>query len=206
MRGSGWPRRLVLFVAVIAVPALLAGCSMIPGWSTQTPGTAAEATTPPGDSWLVVTGGTPQPSTSTRTGVAQPTPTAGSGFLPLPSPSPTGTAGPDCTQFQRQGQINGLTAVAGPGSATVSWYNPANANLVKYRLAAMPQHLIGGAQKPLVWREFTPGEICGIMTATITGLDAGMPYIMSLDAVVIRMVGDGDVGSTVSRSGVVYPK
>jgi hypothetical protein len=206
MRGSRWPRRLALLVVAIGLPALLAGCSMIPGWPSDTPETGAEATRPPGDSWLVVNEGDPQASTSTSPAGARPSPTASFGFLPRPTPRPSGTVPPDCTQFQRQGQINGLTAVPGVGSAAVSWYNPANTTLVKYRLTAMPQHLIGGMQKPLVWREFRPDKICGTMTATITGLDSGKPYILSLDAVVTRMVGDGDVGSTVSRSGVVYPK
>jgi hypothetical protein len=199
MRGSRWPRRLALLVVAAGLPAALAGCS--------TPaGSAADATRPPGDSWLLVEEGDPQPSTSTRPNAARPRPTPSVSFLPLPTPRPTGTVPPDCTQFQRQGQINGLTAVPGVRSAAVSWYNPANSTLVKYRLTAMPQHLTGGAQEPLVWREIAPDKICGTMTVTLTGLDSGKPYVLSLDAVMTRMVGDGDVGSTVSRSGVVYPK
>jgi hypothetical protein len=44
------------------------------------------------------------------------------------------------------------------------------------------------------------------MTASVTGLKRGMPYILSLDAVDVRKNADGDVGSTVARSGVFYPR
>jgi hypothetical protein len=195
-----WPTLLMLLV-----PVLLAGCSAIPGWPTATDPTADTAGPPDGPRWVVVSqGATPSASPTRR---VTPSPTPSTGFLPLrTSPPPVRTPQPYCTAFQRQGQINGLTATPGVGSASASWYNPAGRTLVSYRLTAIPQHLVAGRQAELVWQTITPDPTCGIMTASVTGLQRGMPYILSLDAVDVRKNVDGDVGSTVGRSGVFYPR
>jgi hypothetical protein len=196
-----WPTLLVLLA-----PVLLAGCSAIPGWPTDRGPTAETAGLPDGPSWVVVSQGATPSATPTRRVTPRPTPSAG--FLPLhsTSPRPSRTPEPYCTAFQRQGQINGLTATPGVGSASASWYNPAGRTLVSYRLTAIPQHLVAGRQAELIWQTITPEPVCGIMTASVTGLKRGMPYILSLDAVDVRKNADGDVGSTVARSGVFYPR
>ena len=196
-----WPTLLALLA-----PVLLAGCSAIPGWPTDTNAAADTAELPDGPSWVVVSQGATPSAAPTRRVTPRPTPS--SGFLPLPSstPRPVRTPQPYCTAFQRQGQINGLTATPGVGSASASWYNPAGSTLVSYRLTAIPQQLVAGRQAELVWQTITPDPACGIMTASVTGLKRGMPYILSLDAVDVRKSVDGDVGSTVARSGVFYPR
>jgi hypothetical protein len=195
-----WPTLIMLLA-----PVLLAGCNAIPGWPTGAEPTAEVAGLPDGPRWVVVSqGATPSATPSRR---VTPSPTPSTGFLPLPSsPRPVRSPEPYCTAFQRQGQINGLTATPGVGSASASWYNPAGKTLVSYRLTAVPQHLVAGRQAELVWQTITPDPTCGIMTASVTGLKRGMPYILSLDAVDVRKNVDGDVGSTVARSGVFYPK
>ena len=191
-------------VLTLLAPVLLAGCSAIPGWPASAPGAADPADRPDGDSWVVVSQGRVTPSV-TPTRRATPTPSPSSGFLPRSVARPGTSPEPLCTGSQRQGQVNGLTAVPGAGSASASWYNPGGRNLVSYRLTAVPQRLVAGRQEQLTWQTITPGVRCGTMTATVTGLTRGMPYVLSLDAVTIRNGADGDVGFTVARSGLVYP-
>jgi hypothetical protein len=202
-------RWLLMLAPVLLTPAVLGGCSAIPGSPTakldSSPGTGGQA----GQSWVVVAQGSATPSASTRGVAPSPTASPSSGLLALststPTPTPTLTPVPNCTGFQRQGQINGLTAVPGAGAASVTWYNPGGDNLTSYRLTAIPQHLVSGAQAALRWKSIVPQRMCGMMTATITGLTKGRPYVLSLDAVILRKSSDGKVGFTVARSGVVYP-
>jgi hypothetical protein len=194
MRGR---RRLFLLLA----PALLAG--VLSGCATETPAPAEGK--PPGDSWVVVTQGSVAPTATP--GGRTPSPGMSTGFLPLSSASPrvTRTPAPNCTGFQRQGQINGILAVPGVGSVSMTWYNPGGSNLVSYRVTAIPQQLVTGNQPGLRWKTITPEKDCGMMTTVVTGLKKGQPYMLSMDAVVTRRNSDGDVGSTIARSGVFYP-
>jgi hypothetical protein len=197
-------RWLTLLAAVLLAP-VLGGCSAIPGWSTATPGASAgPGGQAGGQSWVVVTQGSATPS-PTPSGGGSPS-ASPTGFLPLAAGSRTApTPAPQCTSLPRQAQINGLTVVAGPGSASVTWYHPGDGNPVSYRLTAMPQHLVSGVQPALSWQTIVPRSDCGTMTATVTGLTRGRPYILSLDAVSTRSNTDGEAGSTVARSGVIYP-
>jgi hypothetical protein len=186
-------RQWVLLLASV----LLAGCSAVVPAPTPTK--------TPGGSWVVVTQGSVPPSATP--GSRTPTPGLRTGFLPLSTvrPQVTPTLAPNCTGFQRQGQIDGITPVPATRSVSLTWYNPGGKNLVSYRLTAIPQHLVTGNQPPLKWKVITPGKDCGMMTTVITGLVSGKPYILSMDAVVKRRNSDGDVGSTIARSGVFYP-
>jgi hypothetical protein len=192
-----WPILLVL--------VLLTGCSAVPGLSSPTPGrSAGSAVTPTGPSWVVVAQGSVTPSATARVATT-PRPTLTGGFLPLGSPAPAPVQRRTCLGVLKIGVINTLSAVMGVGSASVSWYNPAGNNLVEYRLTAIAQNLVSGAQPPLRWVTIQPGKVCGWMKITYTGLTSGEPYMLSLDAVVSYPNHDGTKSSTIARSGVVYP-
>jgi hypothetical protein len=184
-----WPTLLVLL--------LPAGCSAIP-----TPDSSA--VTPTGPSWVVVAQGSATPSATARV-TSTPSPSPTGGFLPRGAPRPASAGHPACEGVLKIGQINGLSVVVGRGSATVSWYNTAGHNLVEYRLTAIAQNLVSGAQRPLRWVTIEPGAQCGWMTSTYRGLTSGEPYMLSLDVVVRRPNYDGTTSSTIARSGVVYP-
>ncbi|HET9518213.1 MAG TPA: fibronectin type III domain-containing protein [Actinoplanes sp.] len=186
-------------------PALLAG--LLAGCGGDEPATVT-ATKAPGDSWVVVAEGSVSPSAVPAAGT--PSPGLSTGFLPWPSssvtPPATATPGPNCTGSQQQGPIDGLTVVPGRRSARVSWHNPGGANLVSYRVTAIPQDLVSGAQPELEWKTITPDAGCGTMTTVLTGLESGEAYTASVDAVTTRGDTDRAVGSTVARSELFYPR
>ena len=182
---------------VLLAPLLLGGCG-----GGDTTSATAEPTTG-AQPWVVVSSGsaTPSPTPSYRAGTASPFP---SGFLPLrpaePTPRPTGTY--SCPPTGTKG-INGADVVAGATSATVTWYNPGGENLVDYRITAISQDAVLGEQRDVGWTVVTPGETCGFMTATVTGLDPDTRYVLSVDAVQTRLGSDGTYAKTVARSQVV---
>ena len=182
---------------VLLAPLLLGGC----GDGDTTSATAQP--TSGAQPWVVVSSGsaTPSPSPSGGTGTVSPFP---SGFLPLrpvpPAPTPTGTY--SCPPVGKHG-INGADAVAGATSATVTWYNPGGDDLVDYRITAISQDALLGEQRDIGWTVVTPGETCGFMTATVTGLDRDTRYVLSVDAVQTRVGSDGTYAKTVARSQVV---
>ncbi|AGL19685.1 hypothetical protein [Actinoplanes sp. N902-109] len=201
-------RRLVLLLA----PLLLGGCGMLTGSSATTAGSAGSAgaasgQTNPGSPWIVVATGSPTPSPTPSSGARpMPYPTA-TGFLPITGgaayPTPSATCGPDTVHFS---QIKALTAVPGTTSAVVTWYNVGGYNLVEYRLTAISQDLRYGKQRDVGWVRVKPATACGLVSATITGLDRSTGYIFSVDAVVTRRSGDGTHAGTLYRSSVVRTK
>jgi hypothetical protein len=101
------------------------------------------------------------------------------------------------------GIINGLDVEPGRGRATVSWYHAGDASLQSYRLVAVAQRLIAGAQPEPAWQSIEAGAGCREMTATVTGLDSGAPYVFSLDAVTTNRTSDGTRSVLIARSQVV---
>jgi hypothetical protein len=196
------PRTAVL-VAGSAV-ALLSGCSAL-GISAAEDG-GAQVSTGKGstNSWVLVSQGARRPSAAPGGGA---TPSA----TPLLTLRPTTTGAmpsamgtPACAGNEQLGGIAGLAVKPGAGSATVTWYNPGDPRLVQYRLTAIPQNLVGGSQPDLTWQEIAPGAGCRTMTATVTGLTSGAPYVFSLDAVLTNYDTDGNRTATIARSLVVY--
>jgi hypothetical protein len=193
-------RRGKLALLVIPFAALLlGGCA-----KTATNAQAAAAPSAGATPWIAITGGTAVPSPTPSVSYSSPAPFP-TGFLPIgsasPAPAPSGS-GNDCasTKFHA-GVINSAGVVAGPTSATVSWYNPGGADLVEYRLTAISQSpLTVGAQRDIGWTVIKPGSGCGMMSAPVIGLDRKTSYVFSVDAVFTKIGEDGTWASTIARS------
>ena len=192
-------------IGVLAIGVVLA---LFTGWAVffADLGDNAAAGAAPGDegeSWIVVDQGRRVASASPRpAGSPSPSPsfTFAPQATPTAAPSPTGA----CEGVLTFGQIAGLTVEAGAGTATVSWFNPGDPDLVEYKLTAIPQVLVTGQQPELVWETVAPGAPCRTLTATVTGLDRNAPYMFSVDAVSKAYNSDGNRTVTVARSGVTY--
>jgi hypothetical protein len=189
-------RRWLGTLGLLGTPALfLGGC----GANGET--AAAAEPTPAGEPWVVVEAGRATPSPQPSRGVAKPSPSAG-GFLPFtptsPTPAPSGSA---CDPTYPQAlEINSASVVTGATSGTVTWWNPGGSDLVEYRLTAISQDLSAGPQRDVGWTVVTPGDSCGFLSATLTGLDRQTPYVFSVDAVTTVRGKDGTRAATVARS------
>jgi hypothetical protein len=178
-------------------PLLLGGCSK--GAGTQATVAPSAGATP----WMAITGGSATPSPTPTISYSSPAPFP-TGFLPIgtitPVPTPSGTG--DCASIKfHPGQINSATVVAGPTSATVTWYNPGGSDLVEYRLTAIAEHQLSvGEQRDIGWTVIKPGSGCGFMSAPVTGLDRQTSYVFSVDAVFTKLGKDGTWASTIARS------
>jgi hypothetical protein len=95
-----------------------------------------------------------------------------------------------------------LTVTVGAGALGVQW--PGYGVSAGYRVAAVPQILVNGDQPPVAWRPVAAGNGCTI-TAAITGLRSGAPYVVWLDAPGSGTRVDGSRLPYSGRSGVVYP-
>ena len=183
--------RLTTVLALALAPALLGGC----GGSGGTPDPAASGTPGPvsGAGWVVVATGSPTPSPRVSySGSAKPALPPVS-FLPVD---------PSCEQtWEINGVLIPLTVTAGAGSLTVSWPRQYASN---YRITAVPQPLVSGGQPAYTWQDVPAGAGCTV-TATITGLKAGTPYVVWLDAPNTGYERDGTRHPYSGRSGVVYP-
>jgi hypothetical protein len=168
----------------------LAGCGGNPA-PTESATPAAADDKP----WVVV-----------QTGSATPSPrpsNAGTPRPPLPPVSylPTDSA---CTiGWPDSGQVlipMNVTPVA--GGFRVEWpsaYGPT------YRLTAVHQPLVAGAQPTPSWQTVQAGAGCTV-SATITGLISGDPYIIWLDAPDTPRGPDGSRSLYSGKTGVVKPR
>jgi hypothetical protein len=196
------------FLVVLAlVPALLSGCSLLPGSSAGRPdggSSVAEGDAAAGPSWIVATQGSATPSPRPSYGATAPTPAATGGFLPPGTPAaagtPTATCSPNTFRFSR---IDSLDVTPGPTSAVLSWYNVGGYNLTEFRLYAISQDLTVGSQRDVGYVTVKPTTPCGRMSATIRNLDRATAYVFSVDAVVVRRSGHGTHAATVARSHAV---
>jgi hypothetical protein len=73
-----------------------------------------------------------------------------------------------------------------------------------YRITAVPQGLVTGAQPEPTWRTVNAGAGCSVST-TITGLTSGAPYIIWLDAPDTPRDLTGSRSLYSGKSGVVKP-
>jgi len=187
-------RRRWLGILIFA-PLVLGGCA--------TAGVASPVPSPSGSPWVITVPGSATPSPSPSVSYATPSafPT---GYLPLPSGSatPTPSLSPACPPDSPHG-IAGATVVPGSTSAAVTFYNPGGAYLVEYRVTAISQDVVVGQQRDVGWTVLTPGNGCGYLTATVSGLDPKTRYVFSVDAVTTILGRDGTQASTVARSSVV---
>jgi len=179
--------KLVLLLGAIGA---LAGCGGNP-----TPAASATTATAAGKPWVVVDTGSPTPS---------PRPSyAGTPRPPLPSVSFLPTSSAACTiGWPDSGLVlipMNVTPVA--GGFKVEWpaaYGPT------YRLTAVHQTLVAGAQPTPSWQTVPRGTGCTV-SATITGLISGDPYIIWLDAPDTPRAADGSRSLYSGKTGVVKP-
>ena len=196
-----WRRATVAVLAMLALPSLLAGCSMLLG--DESGGTADSGATA-GPTWSIYEEGSPTPSQAPAGArvTADPLPA----LPPLPSaantPPATLAATAECAGRLRAGKMDGLTVVPGTGSATVSWINANDSRVLEYRLAAVSQDLVGGRQPEPAWKSIAPTTGCVSMTTTVTGLTRGGWYVFWLDAVTANPHG-GTRDVMIGRSGTL---
>ncbi|MFI1994276.1 fibronectin type III domain-containing protein [Actinoplanes sp. NPDC020271] len=187
--------------ATAVVLPVLAGSLMLAACASSRSATATPS--PTGTNWLLVATGSVAPSPTVSFSARAPfaaatlSPTTSRSATPAPSGSACGT-----TAF-KGGQINGADVTAGSTSAVVKWFNPGDATLVDYHILAVSQKLVYGAQPETPgWVTVTPTG-CGWMSATVTGLNPGTPYVFSVDGRWTSPGVDGTHTRTVARSGVV---
>ncbi|MEV6490798.1 hypothetical protein AB0M20_19590 [Actinoplanes sp. NPDC051633] len=189
-------RTTAVIVVALCVPLALTGCSALGLDSTMVPDTSTSASPGPvsGAGWIVSTQGSATPS---------PVPSRGGGsrspalppvsFLPMD---------PSCTkQWTVDPVLIPMTVTPAKGSFTVSWPRQYASN---YRIAAIPQPLRSGSQPAYTWQDVPAPSGCTV-TATITGLKSGTPYVVWLDAPTTGYEQDGTRHPYSGKSGVVYP-
>lgn len=188
-------RTLKLLLPLLAVPLAVGGCGVLGlGSDSGKPGAATSTTPPPGEPWLRYNQGSPTPSpkityTGTRSPVLPPV-----SFLPMD---------PDCEKtWTVDPVLIPMEVTPGAGRLTVTWPRQYGSN---YRITAVKQPLISGSQPPYKWQEVPAATGCTV-TATITGLSSGVPYIVWLDAPNTGYEPDGTRHPYSGKSGVVYPE
>jgi hypothetical protein len=140
-------------------------------------------------------------------GRATPSPTPASGRAVSPSPDVTASLpspDPSCTKLwpRTEKVMIPVEVTPGSGSLKVEWPTLYDSD---YRVTAVPQALVSGAQPEPVWRTVAAGTGCTV-TTTITGLQSGAAYIVWLDAPNTGREVDGTRHLYSGRSGVVYPR
>ena len=180
--------------ALTASASLLAlgGCGILgnSGGSTASAPPSASPAVP----WLIDVSANPTAAASPPpfSVSASPTPS----WTPLPSASTCDIAWPTDEQV-----LIPLIVTPGKGSLKVqwpSWYGP------NYRVAAVDQRLVTGTQPPPTWVNVTAGTGCTV-TATLTGLIPGNPYVVWLDAPNTPRKVDNSRSLYSGRSAVVKP-
>jgi Fibronectin type III domain len=181
MRGTSWRWRAGALVLAGTGALALTGCGL---GDTDVQTTAATAAAP-GTSWFLSSGGTAAPTTEPpfiQIGPTIPRP----GEFTVPRPVPYGVA-PRTTPRSMPCVSTGSPrqvvpgAVAGAGSATVSWQADDRAEVLGYRVQAVSQTLVSGAQPPTVQQAAAQIEGCGTVRVTVTGLTAGTDYVFWLE-------------------------
>ena len=188
-------RKLLAGVALV-VPVALGGCgalgldsTMVPRTGeTQEPGPVSDA------GWIVTDRGSATPSPAATTGAGtRPPALPPVSFLPVT---------PGCDRgWTVEPVLIPLTVVPGAGSLTVSWPRQYDSG---YRITAVPQPLVSGAQPAYTWQSVAAGAGCTV-TATISGLTPGKPYVVWLDAPATGYERDGTRHPYSGKSPVVYP-
>jgi len=178
---------------LLALPIALGGCGLLGfGSSTGNPGSAASAT-PEASGWIVVATGSATPS---------PVPSPGGSRRPVPSASFLPVV-PGCAKdWTVNPPLIPIEVVPGAGKLTVTWPRQYDSG---YRITAVEQPLISGRQPDYTWQNVPAGTGCTV-TATISGLKKGVPYVVWLDAPNTGYELDGARHLYSGRSGVVYPR
>ncbi|MEV4637795.1 hypothetical protein AB0J80_10615 [Actinoplanes sp. NPDC049548] len=189
-------RLIKLLLPVLALPLVVGGCGVLGLDSASTPGASASATPAPGGAgWIVVASGSPTPTpkisySGSRSPVLPPV-----SFLPAP---PTECA----DDWTVDPVLIPLQVTPGAGKLTVTWPRQYTSD---YRITAVAQPLKAGSQAPYTWQKVPAGTGCTV-TATISGLRSGVPYVVWLDAPNTGHERDGERHPYSGRSGIVYPR
>jgi hypothetical protein len=180
---------------MLAAPALaLGGCAVL-GPGSGAGASPSPTPAPAGTPWFLYASGS-----------ATPTPllSAGSG-TPSPALPPVSflAVDPNCGQsFTRIDQVLiPLTVTPGKGSLSVTWPRQYTSG---YRITAVKQPLVTGSQPAYTWQNVPAGASCTV-SAKITGLKSGVPYVVWLDAPNTGYERDGTRHLYSGRSGVVKP-
>jgi hypothetical protein len=181
---------------LLALPIALGGCGVLGlGSPAGTPGSGTTATPAAGSDWIVVETGSPTPSPVPSLGGSRSPVLPPVSFLPNPPPG--------CAKnWIVNPPLIPIEVVPGAGRFTVTWPRQYNSS---YRITAVKQPLISGNQPAYTWQNVPAGTGCTV-TATITGLKSGVPYVVWLDAPDTGYERDGTRHPYSGRSGVVYPK
>ncbi|WP_430781162.1 hypothetical protein [Actinoplanes sp. G11-F43] len=192
-------RRTGIAITLAATALALAGCAALTrgGSGDGSGGDTSEGSTAKlGRQWIQVDQGKATPSPSVTFGKPGATPSTS---ISAPTPDP------GCTKLWPRTDWRVLIPIevtVGKGSVKVEWPAQFDSN---YRVTAVPQQLVSGAQPEPVWKPVAAGTGCTV-TTTITGLTSGAPYIVWLDAPNTGRAVDGTRHLYSGRSGVIYPK
>ncbi|GAA2565745.1 hypothetical protein GCM10010435_43310 [Winogradskya consettensis] len=184
-----------LLLPLLTVPLAVGGCSALGLGSKTSPGASGTSATPtPGAPWFTFAPGSATPS-------PQPTRPTGSRSPVLP-PVTFLPADPACSvSWTVDPVLIPMRVTPGAGKLTVTWPRQYDSD---YRITAVKQPLISGAQPAYTW-QYVPTPPGCLATATITGLKKGVPYIVWLDAPNTGYEPDGTRHPYSGKSGVVYP-
>lgn len=190
--------RTALPLVLAAVSLAAGGCSALGlGSATGSGSGSSTSSKAPGPSWLVRTAGSATPSAG---------PSGPRGYKPIlpavsfPAAGSDGSCSDSGAWTVDPVQIP-LTITPAKGGLTVSWPRQYDSN---YRITAIPQPLISGNQPAYTWQNVAAGSDCTI-TATVSGLTPGKPYVIWLDAPNSGYQVDGTRHPYAGESGVVYP-
>jgi hypothetical protein len=163
--------------------------------TTPVPSPSATPGPVTGGGWIVVATGSPTPSPAPSHPTGSPSPALPAvSFLPLAR---------SCTPgWDLSGVLIPLTVTPGAGKLTVSWPRQWDSG---YRITAVPQRLVAGYQPTPHWQTVPAGTGCTV-TAAISGLKSGAPYVVWLDAPQTGAERDGSRHPYSGSSGVVYPR
>ncbi|MEU8240689.1 hypothetical protein AB0C07_20795 [Actinoplanes missouriensis] len=185
-------RTIKIGIALTALPLVLGGCAAL-GLSDDSG--ASTAVQESGESWMQVDAGQATPS---------PVPTRGKAVVTAEPSVSAPTPDPSCTKIwpRTDPVFIPVEVTPGAGSLKVEWPTQYDSG---YRVTAVPQALVSGAQPEPEWQTVAAGTGCSVST-TITGLTSGAAYIVWLDAPDTGRDIDGTRHLYSGRSGVVYPK
>jgi hypothetical protein len=173
---------------------MLSGCGALGLGAAATPSPSAAPAPGSTNGWVVVTKGSPTPSPGQPHATGSPSPALPPvSFLPVDRSSCTPSWDLAAVQIP-------LTVTPGAGKLTVSWPRQWDSG---YRITAVRQPLVSGSQPTPAWQTVPAGAGCTV-TATISGLKSGTPYVVWLDAPGTGAERDGTRHPYSGSSGVVY--
>ncbi|WP_250002333.1 hypothetical protein [Actinoplanes sp. M2I2] len=177
-------------LALAVLPFLLGACG-----DGSSPSSGASPTEAAGEAWVTVKPGSATPSAAAKRGGSYPP------ALPPVSFLPTSEA---CELAWNEdiGKVL-IPMIVTPATRSLKVQWPARYGNV-YRVAAVPQEIVSGAQPEPVWKTVTTGGGC-TGSATISGLKSGAAYIVWLDAPDTPRGLDNSRSLYSGRSGVVKP-